>query len=273
MPRFDRTGPRGLGPKTGRGRGICRNPAIMTQPKVISSVSPRPMFMPPTMPSATVKAPSVGLRRGRWLSRNAMLPNPMGTMLPNPSSNKKVVESWAMGRPDSSGTLFTDGNNLFSYKLKIGITDEDGLKYVYNYTAPSNFKSKTTSTHVKMALRYARAIPPAGSKPKRKKTVKKTKPVERPIRFIELNPEPEKKKRTKGRKKMSKEEYIKKIEGVLVKLIKIRKLTPKHAIEVMDWSKQQSASVLKDFIQLLYKSNPPSKKKTRKKKNQYFIGQ
>jgi len=76
--------------------------------------------------------------------------------------NKDVVRAWAQGRPGQSTNLWTNGSDLYSYELKIGFTGEDGLKYVYNYTAKPDrnwmgnrveekFISQTTSCHVGLA--------------------------------------------------------------------------------------------------------------------------
>lgn len=68
-------------------------------------------------------------------------------------TNNDVVKSWVRGYPASNGgSLSTDGKELFSYRLLIGTTDENGTKTVYNYTAETrNFKSQTTSRHVSIA--------------------------------------------------------------------------------------------------------------------------
>ena len=73
-------------------------------------------------------------------------------------TNEDVVRAWAWGRPLSSKHLITDGNNLFSYNLKIGYT-VGNTKIVYDYTAEhDNFVSMTTSHHVGLAKRYSDRI-------------------------------------------------------------------------------------------------------------------
>lgn len=69
--------------------------------------------------------------------------------------NEEVLRAWIRGRKLAAGTLSTDGYNLYSYDLKIGIID--GYKFViYDYTAPGGkFISMTTSTHVNAAKRWA----------------------------------------------------------------------------------------------------------------------
>ena len=51
--------------------------------------------------------------------------------------------------------LWTNGQELFSYALKIGFT-EGNTKVLLNYTAPGDaFSSHTTSTHVNKSREYA----------------------------------------------------------------------------------------------------------------------
>ena len=55
-----------------------------------------------------------------------------------------------------TNNYWTDGYNLYSYKLPIGITTTDGRKILYNYTvADDNFVSAATSRHVNLATFYA----------------------------------------------------------------------------------------------------------------------
>ena len=70
--------------------------------------------------------------------------------------NSDVVRNWRFDAPASAGNLFTDGQNLFSYRLKIGFTTPKGIKVVVDHTAGSDsFHSMTTSKHVGMAKRRA----------------------------------------------------------------------------------------------------------------------
>lgn len=67
--------------------------------------------------------------------------------------NSDVAKAWAEGRKARVRHMSTDGNDLFSYWLKIGETLDDGRKIVYNYTASGEFHSPTTSSHVGYANR------------------------------------------------------------------------------------------------------------------------
>ena len=70
--------------------------------------------------------------------------------------NSDVVKNWRFDAPAAAGNLFTDGQSLFSYRLKIGFTTPAGVKVVVDHTAGSNsFYSMTTSKHVNMAKRRA----------------------------------------------------------------------------------------------------------------------
>ncbi len=69
-------------------------------------------------------------------------------------SIQSVVDKWASGYAWKSGTgsLHTDGQDLYSYNLKIGYTDDQGKKVAIDYTAPGKaFYSQTTSKHVTLA--------------------------------------------------------------------------------------------------------------------------
>ena len=68
------------------------------------------------------------------------------------NKNKQVAESFINGQHSQSGHLWTDGQNLFSYGLKIGET-RGTEKVVFNYTITGNFKTQTTSKHVKLVER------------------------------------------------------------------------------------------------------------------------
>ena len=70
--------------------------------------------------------------------------------------NSHIVNAWLNSDTGYKGImhtkhLSTDGDNLFSYGLRIGETIE-GNKVVYDYTAKSgHFYSQTTSQHVGLA--------------------------------------------------------------------------------------------------------------------------
>ncbi len=66
--------------------------------------------------------------------------------------NKEVIQSFINNNYGRAGNLMTDGNDLFSYGLKIGET-RVGYKVVFNYTASGEYQSKTTSKHVRLAER------------------------------------------------------------------------------------------------------------------------
>jgi hypothetical protein len=68
-------------------------------------------------------------------------------------TNAAVAESWSKGEKADSKHLHTDGNEIFSYGLKIGFT-ANNKKIVINYMG-KNAYSQTTSHHVSMAKMYA----------------------------------------------------------------------------------------------------------------------
>lgn len=69
-----------------------------------------------------------------------------------------VVDEWKRSKPCASGNLRTDGLNLFSYKTKIGFT-QNGIKLVIDFTKEKGgFISHTTSVHVNMAKQVADTI-------------------------------------------------------------------------------------------------------------------
>ena len=73
--------------------------------------------------------------------------------------NDDIVDCWKRGYRGQNRNMATDGINLFSYKLKIGYTDDNGRKVALDYTAKSgNFKSVTTSRHVSLAKSVAKVI-------------------------------------------------------------------------------------------------------------------
>ena len=73
-------------------------------------------------------------------------------------SNAEVVENWAYGNEGFTRSLRTDGNSLYSYNLRIGITGPDREKIVFDFSSGGGrFMSQTTSTHVGLARRHAHA--------------------------------------------------------------------------------------------------------------------
>ena len=81
--------------------------------------------------------------------------------------NVHIVNAWLDSDAGYKGIMrtmhmSTDGNNLFSYGLRIGETIEGNLgvpiKVVYDYTAKSGrFYSQTTSQHVGLAKQSYKA--------------------------------------------------------------------------------------------------------------------
>ena len=87
-------------------------------------------------------------------------------------NNENVVQNWRDGKKGKSGNgnLATDGYNLYSYKMLIGVTETGSIhkstngeiyksnyKYSLNVTSP-DFYSVTTSHHCSLAKRYADEI-------------------------------------------------------------------------------------------------------------------
>ncbi|MCP4923190.1 MAG: hypothetical protein GY915_04040 [bacterium] len=68
--------------------------------------------------------------------------------------NEEVVKAWLSGISAENKSLSTDGERLFSYRLKIA-ERKHGLSRVYDYTSTGVFKSHTTSCHVGLALQVA----------------------------------------------------------------------------------------------------------------------
>ena len=70
--------------------------------------------------------------------------------------NHEVVTNWAQGIEGFTRSLRTDGRNLFSYNLRIGMTGPEGEKIVFDFTSSGGrFMSQTTSTHVGLARQHA----------------------------------------------------------------------------------------------------------------------
>lgn len=70
-------------------------------------------------------------------------------------NSTSVIKAWLSGKParTSNKSLSSDGEKLFSYRLEIGFLDDSAGKFViYDYRAPNNFISTTTSKHVGLAV-------------------------------------------------------------------------------------------------------------------------
>ena len=61
---------------------------------------------------------------------------------------------------NAGAQFWTDGAKLYSYKLCIGYTDDDGQKWLKDYSASGahGFQSMTTSKHVGYARQYADVV-------------------------------------------------------------------------------------------------------------------
>ena len=75
------------------------------------------------------------------------------------TDTRSVAGNWAMnqGATNSTGQFSTDGQNIYSYSLLIGTTNEHGQKIARDYTSGTNygFQSMTTSKHVGYARMHA----------------------------------------------------------------------------------------------------------------------
>jgi len=70
--------------------------------------------------------------------------------------NKDVIRFWHYGckRRNHRGSLWSDGESLYSYNLKIGHRASDGTTILADYTSPGgDFRSQTTSCHVGLVRR------------------------------------------------------------------------------------------------------------------------
>ena len=77
--------------------------------------------------------------------------------------NRLVAESWYENKEATNhrGSLCTDGQQLWSYRLLIGDTcSTTGKKVLRDYTAKGThgFQSQTTSCHVGLAAQFADII-------------------------------------------------------------------------------------------------------------------
>ena len=77
------------------------------------------------------------------------------------TTNSNIPSYWTRNQPARShnGQYSTDGQNLYSYNKRIGLTLNNGDKILLDYTAPAgHMVSMTTSNHVGKARRHADAI-------------------------------------------------------------------------------------------------------------------
>ena len=73
------------------------------------------------------------------------------------TNNRGVLRAWSQGREahSNNSNLTTDGEDLFSYGLKIGV-NFNGQCIVGDFTSPGgHFASMTTSCHVNGAKVFA----------------------------------------------------------------------------------------------------------------------
>lgn len=69
--------------------------------------------------------------------------------------NNEVGRAWAAGKAANAGNLSTNGNEIYSYALKIGYT-LGGKKIAIDYSKTGGkYFSQTTSHHVSIAKRNA----------------------------------------------------------------------------------------------------------------------
>lgn len=75
--------------------------------------------------------------------------------------NAEVCYQWFNGLSGKSdnGNLSTDGHNLYSYQMLIGITTKDNEKHVLNVRGEFRY-SVTTSQHVGLAARWGKLVNP-----------------------------------------------------------------------------------------------------------------
>lgn len=68
------------------------------------------------------------------------------------TTNRGVALLWENDQPAHSGHMTTDGRDIYSYALRIGFTDPNGRKVVFNYRGGRPYSvSVTTSHHVSEA--------------------------------------------------------------------------------------------------------------------------
>jgi hypothetical protein len=67
------------------------------------------------------------------------------------TTNDQIAYYWSRGTAATNGTgaFTTDGKNIYSYRLMIGTTNEQGEKILFDWTSGAmGFQSQTTSCHV-----------------------------------------------------------------------------------------------------------------------------
>ena len=67
------------------------------------------------------------------------------------TTNDNIPYYWSKGKAAKNGTgaYSTDGKDLYSYALKIGTTNDQGEKILFDYTSGGmGYYSQTTSCHV-----------------------------------------------------------------------------------------------------------------------------
>ncbi len=78
---------------------------------------------------------------------------------PTRTTNEGVARAWFYGQSARNGSnaYSTNGQDLYSYRTRIGFTTATGTKILLDYTAKTgNFLSMTTSSkHVSVARGYA----------------------------------------------------------------------------------------------------------------------
>ena len=82
---------------------------------------------------------------------------------PYRTNNSGVINAWTRGESarNSKNTLWTNGSNLYSYALCIGVRGDRGATIVGDYTAGGGgYHSQTTSCHVGRARRIAADVQP-----------------------------------------------------------------------------------------------------------------
>ena len=94
--------------------------------------------------TSVAQAAAIGARRNRF------------SHLPNRRTIDSVIYHWLRGKPEKAGSMWTDGDSIYSYQMEIGHTDQDGRKVLCNHTAKGlGFVSQTTSQHVGRVRGYA----------------------------------------------------------------------------------------------------------------------
>jgi hypothetical protein len=74
------------------------------------------------------------------------------------TTNENIAYHWRKNEAavNSTQCYTTDGRDLYSYALKIGTTNEQGEKILFDYTANGiKYYSQTTSCHVGKSRQYA----------------------------------------------------------------------------------------------------------------------